>query len=129
MANGFMQRFKGKIAAIQIAMQSPAGQILQSVQTGLVAHAGGGQANGTPLTAMACFVATAATTGDSVTLPVSVPGMEISLVVQNTTAATINVFPATGETINGGSANAAIAAAKQAITMFYCGVQGQWWTK
>jgi len=129
MANGFMQRFKGKIAAIQIAMQSPMGQILQSVQTGLTAHAGGGQANGTALTAMACFIATAATTGDSVTLPASVPGMEISVVVQNVTAATINVFPAGSDTINAGSAGAAVTAAKNAITMFYCGIAGQWWTK
>jgi hypothetical protein len=47
-----------------------------SVQTGIVAHAGGGQGSATPLTAMNCFVATVATAGDSLLLPPAKPGME-----------------------------------------------------
>lgn len=129
MATGFMQRFKGKIAAVQIALQSPSGQMFQSVQPGLVAHAGGGQALGTPLTAMACFIATVATAGDSLLLPLAVPGMEISVVNQSATATGPNVFPQTGQTVNALAANTAIAVPPQSIMMFYCGVAGSWWTK
>lgn len=128
MASGFMQRFKGKIAASQITMTA-GGQILQSVQTGITATPSGTQGNSVKITAMAAFVSTAATTGDSVTLPPAAPGMELSIIVQNVTATTISVFPASGETINTGSANASVTAAKNAVTMFYCGVAGAWWTK
>jgi hypothetical protein len=129
MASGFMQRFKGKIIAQSITITSPNGQQLQSVQNNITAHAGGGQANAVPLTAMACFVTAAATAGDSVVLPQAVPGMEISLVVQNVTAATINAFPNGTDTINGGGGGSSVTAAKNFITMFYCGIAGQWWTK
>lgn len=129
MANGFIQRFKGKISAIQIFLQSPAGQMFQSVQTGIVAHAGGGQANGVPLTAMACFIATVGSAGDSLLLPAAVPGMELSVINQSSTVTGPNVFPQPGQTINALSANTAIAVAPQTVLMFYCGIAGAWWTK
>jgi hypothetical protein len=94
---------------------------------GLVAHAGGGQANGTPLTTMLNRVATVATTGDSVLLPVSKPGMVVT--VLNGAGNSMNVFPATGEAINALGANAAFAAATLTVTIFYCLTAGQWFTK
>jgi hypothetical protein len=129
MTTGIMQRFKGKIAATLIIMQSPVGQILQSVQANITAHSGGGQANAVPLTAMACFISTGAVLTDSVVLPAAVPGMEISVIVQNIVAASVAVFPNGTDTINAGGAGASVAAVKNAVTMFYCGVAGQWWTK
>jgi len=70
-----------------------------SVQTGIVAHAGGGQGAAVQLTAMKCFIATVATAGDSVKLPTAKVGMEITVINQSATATGPNVFPATGETI------------------------------
>lgn len=92
--------------------------------SGLVAHAGGGQGSATPLTAEMNQVATVATIADSVVLPASAPGMQI--VVMNAAANSMNVFPATGETINAGAANAAYAQAGGKIALFCCMVSGNW---
>lgn len=127
MASGFIQRFKGKIAASLITIAN-GGQILQSVQNSITAHSGGGQGSAVQLTGMACFITTVAASGDSVILPASVPGMEIS-VINTTPTNPAAVFPASGEKINNGSANASVNVAAASITMFYCGVAGMWWTK
>jgi hypothetical protein len=100
-----------------------------SVQTGIVAHAGGGQGAATALTAMNCFVSTVATAGDSLLLPPAKSGMEITVINQTATATGPNVFPATGESINALAANTAIAVAPQTVLIFFCGIAGQWWTK
>jgi hypothetical protein len=90
--------------------------------TGIVAHAGGGQANAVQLTAMNYFIATVATAGDSVKLPPAKVGMEITN--QSATATGPNDFPASGETINALAANTAIAVAPQSILIFFCGIAG-----
>ncbi len=54
-----------------------------SVQTGIVAHAGGGQGSTTPLTAMNCFVSTVASANDSLLLPPAKPDMEITVINQS----------------------------------------------
>lgn len=100
-----------------------------SVQTGIVAHAGGGQGSAVQLTAMNCFIATVATAGDSVKLPPAKPGMEITVINQSATATGPNAFPATGETINALAANTAIAIPPQTTMIFFCGIAGAWWTK
>jgi hypothetical protein len=100
-----------------------------SVQTGIVAHAGGGQGAAVQLTAMNCFIATVATAGDSVKLPPAKVGMEITVINQSATATGPNVFPATGESINALSANTAIAVAPQTVLIFFCGIAGTWWSK
>ena len=90
--------------------------------TGIVAHAGGGQANAVQLTAMNYFIATVATAGDSVKLPPAKVGMEITN--QSATATGPNVFPASGETINALAANTAITVAPQSVLIFFCGIAG-----
>lgn len=98
-----------------------------SSQTGVVAHAGGGQANATQVVAMQVQVSTVASAGDSIKLPPSQAGLE--LVIVNNGANSMNVFPATGEQINGGGANAAVAQAAAAVTFYMCFVSGSWVTK
>ncbi len=121
--SGFVDRVKGK---------SKSDQNFYSVQTGIIAHAGGGQANAVALTAQNCFIATVATIADSVRLPAAQAGMEITVVNQAALAAA--TFPSTGDTINGGAANASVAlptgtAGATPVVIFYCGIQGAWWTK
>lgn len=77
-----------------------------SSATGITAFAGGGQASATQLTEEHSNVTTVATAADSVKLPTAEAG--ILLVVENNGANSMDVFPATGGTINGGAANAAI---------------------
>jgi hypothetical protein len=73
-------------------------------------------------------VATVATGGDSVLLPKSVAGMEIT-VMNGTGATSMNIFPFSGDTINALTANVAFAAAGGTVTIFYCFTAGQWYTK
>lgn len=98
-----------------------------STQTGVTARAGGGQALATQLNASQVQISVCATTADSVKLPPSQPGLQITIV--NNGAASCNVFPATGEQINAGGANTAAAQAAAAITIYYCFVTGNWITK
>jgi hypothetical protein len=90
----------------------------------LTALAGGGQTGATALTASFNRVTTVATAGDSVLLPAAKPGMQVT--VKNTSANSMNVFPATGDAINALSANAAYAVATVKTATFFCAVTGTW---
>jgi hypothetical protein len=101
-----------------------------SFQAGLTAHSGGGQGSAVAITASTAFFSTVGAGGDSAVLPSAQPGMEITVV--NQTATSMNVFPASGQTINGAAANTAVAVvggASGSVTIFYCAVAGSWWTK
>lgn len=101
--------------------------VLESSQDGVTAHAGGGQANGVLITANVVNVTTVATAADSLRLPPAISGVDI--VVHNSAALnSMNVFPATGETINGGAANAALAIGAGKSTTFTCLTNGAWIT-
>src|SRR6202011_1897052 len=65
----------------------------------ITAHAGGTQALGTKLTGILNRVTTVATATDSVLLPASGAGLELT-VINAATTNSMNVFPATGEIIN-----------------------------
>lgn len=98
-----------------------------STQTGLTAHAGGGQTNGTPLNPGFNQFSTVTTAADSATLPTNVLGNTV--VVTNNGASSMNVFPATGDTINALSANAALAVAPGATTIFIGSTATGWYSK
>jgi hypothetical protein len=96
----------------------------------LTAHAGGGQALATPIpgNVQIARVTVVASAGDSLVLPASLAGVEITVV--NATAATsMNVFPAVGEITNALAANAAFAVAGGKTCTFYCATAGQWHTQ
>src|SRR5258708_7284349 len=119
--SGFVDRGKGK---------SKSDQNFYSVQTGIVAFNAGGQASATPLTAQNCFVLTVGTGGtSSIKLPAAQAGMEITVINQSAAVGGAIVFPQTGETINGQAANASVTQAVTSVLIFYCGIQGAWWTK
>lgn len=92
---------------------------------GLTAHAGGGQGSATPLTAMLNRVTTVGTAADSVILPASANGLQI-VVINAAAANAMNVFPASGESINALSANTALSIAANKTATFYCVTAGQW---
>ena len=95
----------------------------------IAANATGTQASGTAITTMLVNV-TAAAGSYSVTLPVSAPGLELT--VHNISANSIFVFPnaagTTTETINALSANASITMLTNTSTSFTCNTAGQWYT-
>lgn len=96
-----------------------------SFANGITAFATGGQTNAVLLTSVINRVTTVGTAADSVKLPVSAGGMQIT--VTNAAAAnSMNVFPNTGETINALSANTAFALAAGKTAAFSCAVAGAW---
>ena len=94
-------------------------QTVGGATTGITAYAGGGAANATQLTAGVNVVSTCATTADSVKLPL-VGSVGSCVVVRNGGAAPCAVFPPTGGTVNGGSANAAFSVTNAKTAEFIC---------
>jgi hypothetical protein len=97
---------------------------VSSYESGVTAHAGGGQANGYAITKTNTRVTTVATAADSLTLPVAKAGGVYR--VFNRGANSLDVYPATGEAINALAANTALAVAAAGQTAFYCMVDGTW---
>lgn len=108
-ANGQLERFDGTawVAADDTVM---------SIQTGLTAHAGGGQGSAVALTPGYNEITVSATTGDSVKLPTAATGLTV--LVKNDGATAIDVFPFLADTINDGSANAAVRVAPGSTVQF-----------
>lgn len=84
--------------------------------TGITAHAGGGQGSATAVTVGYNEVTTVATAGDSVKLPAAT--VSSTVVIKNEGATAADIFPATGDTINDGSANTAIRIAPGSTITF-----------
>jgi hypothetical protein len=91
----------------------------------IAANVAGTQVAGTPIKAMLTNVTSAGASYSS-TLPASAPGLELT--VHNISANTQVVFPATGETINGGGANASINMLTNTSTVFTCVTAGAWFS-
>lgn len=94
----------------------------------IAANIGNTQGTGTSITTMLTNVT--ATAAASATLPVSSPGLEMT--VHNISAFTVNVFPNAGgtgtEKINALANNAALALPTNTSTVFTCNVAGQWFS-
>lgn len=83
------------------------------------------QADAAQLTKEINVVSTVAV-GTGVILPVSVPGMVI--IINNTSANTLNVYPAVDAIINSGAANAAYTHAAGSSLQYYSTSATQWYT-
>lgn len=99
-----------------------------SFANAIIAHAGGGQGSAVALTSTINRVGTCATAGDSVLLPVAVPGLSNGVTVINDGAAACNVFPQTGETINTLAANQAFSVPAGAVVVFFSTAATAWQT-
>ncbi|SRR6266478_6671621 len=99
-------------------------QLFQSTAEGLTAHAGGGQALATPINAMCARFTTVATLHDSSILPVSTPGLEITVI--NAGAASMDVYPDVGSQINNAGANVIFALAAGKTAIFFTTAAGTW---
>lgn len=129
----------GTVSAGQTANNQLYGQNM--AQDNVTAHAGGGQANGVPITGPMIRVTVVATAADSITLPPAVRGMQVE-VLNDAALNAMNVFPASqaqggvtgGDSINALAANTALSVAAQngsgtGPTIFYCFTNGFWRTK
>lgn len=97
---------------------------LKTVQAGVTAHVGGGQASAFQIVADIVEIATCASGGDSVKLPLATPGLQI--LILNHGAASANVFPASGQYIDEGSANGHKACGINASLLCSCYATTKW---
>jgi len=99
------------------------GILQHSVTVGQTANTGSVQGNN-PITTEFYEIATCANAGDSCTLPTAVAGQLVIIV--NNGANSADVFPASGDKIDGGSANAAFALAAGSNALFICQDATDW---
>ena len=98
---------------------------IRSITTGITA-AGSAQGTATALTKEINVVSTVSSGANGVVLPTAVAG--IVLIVNNTSANTLNVYPATGGAVNSGSTNAAYSHVSGASIQYYATSGTQWYT-
>lgn len=115
-------------ALTQVTSAGVAGLAMGVIETGLTAHAGGGQGSALALTASksVSVVTTVGSAADSVSLPLAT-GSGITRVVANAAAAnSMQLFGAGTDTINGvaTATGIAIAAGKSALCTDYA--SGKW---
>jgi len=90
----------------------------KSVETGITAFATGGQANATQLTEGINDVTTVATAADSVKYPAAVAGLFV--IVKNSDANAMDLFPASGDSINGLAVDTAISVPGGSVVIAFC---------
>jgi hypothetical protein len=98
---------------------------IRSIETGIVA-AGSAQSTATALTKEINVISTVASGANGVRLPTGVAGMV--LIINNTDVDSVNVYPDTGSTINGGSLNAAYSHTGKASLQYYATSATKWYT-
>jgi hypothetical protein len=96
-----------------------------SAADSVTASADSNQAGGTPVTKQITRVTTVATAGDSLLLPAALAG-DVRIIKNGHATNSIDIFPATGESINALSANAAYALAAVKSAILFCSVDGRW---
>jgi hypothetical protein len=90
---------------------------LEGVTNSITAFATGGQASATALTTRFNVVTTVASPGDSVKLPAAAAGLQVT--VANQGASAMDLFPASGDAIDGGSVDTAVSvAAGDSVTVW-----------
>lgn len=128
--NGADMEFVDKITGLVVFgfRKAANNQTVQSAIDNIIAHAGGGQTNGTLLTGAYNRIVTVASGNDSVVLPASLNGLDM-VVINAHASNSVNVFPALGEFINALTVNSAFAVAANKTCTFYCCTAGQWHTQ
>jgi hypothetical protein len=91
----------------------------------ITAFSGGGQGSATLLQDVLNRVTIVGAANDSVKLPVSAGGLQITVSNAHATNS-LNVFPNTGDAINALAVNTAFAVAAGKTAIFSCTVSGQW---
>jgi hypothetical protein len=118
MASGFIQRFKGKIAAQQF---------FSSVQrlTASTTHTQAGAAT-VPISALMAQITTAGV-GDAAMLPHAQAGMEIVVSILGASAA--QMYGPGTDTVGGAAFGTGLAQAGNSIAIYYCFTDGLWLVK
>src|ERR1700730_3567881 len=103
------------------------GFLQESAADNIIAFPGGGQANATLLSNELNKVTTVATSGDSVKLPPSMPGLTI--VVTNKGANSMQVFGSGADTIDDSAAATGVSQMRGSVVIYACHTAGAWYTE
>jgi hypothetical protein len=103
------------------------GLITEYAADSVVAHSGGTQAAATAIVTQTTRVITVAAVGDSVRLPVSAPGMELTLI--NHGANAMQVFGAGTDTINDVATATGVSQMAGSVVIYTCTTAGAWYTE
>lgn len=87
----------------------------------------GTQANSYPITAPISRITSVGSAADGVLLRPAVAGK--TMVIINSGGASATVFASGTDTINGTAGSTGVAQANNAVTIYYCPVQGSWFSK
>src|SRR6516164_3417501 len=101
--------------------------IQETAADGVVAHAGGGQANATPIITQTTRVTTVASPGDSIVLPASQPGLE--LIIINHGLNPMQVYGLGSDTINDVAAATGVSQMQGSVVIYTCVTAGAWYTE
>lgn len=100
-----------------------------TLTTGIVAHAGGGQALATLLTTDVNIVSTVASSGNSVKFAAGSVTTSTNRVIVNRGANSLNAFPAVGGSIDSLGVNAAFAVPSNTVMIFRSSSATQWYSE
>lgn len=106
----------GTTAVISSGTLSYATLLTEGLTTGITAFAGGGQGSATALTTTLNNVTVCATAGDSVKLPAAAAGLTVT--IKNSGATALDIFPATGDSIDALAVNLAVRIAPLSVATF-----------
>jgi len=112
-------------ALVNLGLNVVDGGVIPTAGNALTAHAGGTQAAALALTHLVNNVTTTATAGDSVRLPVSVAGMSVS--ITNNGVASMQVYGAGTDTINGVATATGVAQLPGQTVIYNSPVAGLWY--
>lgn len=114
------------------AMTITPGLIAESSSAALTAHAGGGQANATPLPNEINIVGTVATAGDSVVLPsiAALPaGQGLTIMVVNAGVNPMQVYGLGADTVDGVAAATGVTQMPSSVVFYIAAAAGAWKTE
>jgi hypothetical protein len=103
------------------------GFLQESAADNITAFPGGGQTNATLLSNELNKVTTVATSGDSVKLPPSMPGL--TLVVTNKGANSMQVYGSGADTIDDSAAATGVSQMRGSVVIYACHTAGAWYTE
>jgi len=123
-ANAALRQFAGSMQTFVCAVAGTWNTANPLALNAITAFAGGGQGSATLLTQAINRVTVCATLGDSVKLPLAAVNQGITVINRGATG--LDIFPFTGDAIDGLAANTAVRISSGASVTFYCAVAGTW---
>ena len=105
------------------------GLFVESYQDNIVAHAGGGQSSAYQLTSEINRITTVATSGDSVALPGSQPGLSIMVINHGVNPVQVYGAPGSSDTVDDVAAATGVSQMQGSVAFYICATSGAWYSE